>query len=1089
MKSAKKNVLLNAKQNELQKDVVSALFRDVSLTAQAINSYDDFVSRIVPYVIENHRPIEVRSDMTGFNPDVPTHIVKLENVRYDVPTTMEKNNDIRRCTPMEARLRDLMYSVPMYVDVRHTYTDATGARVDNVERQVYMARMPVMVRSSLCTTRGEDAFLTGECPHDPGGYFIVNGREKTLVVQERISPNLIFCFSVAECAYHAEYDPIANRVASLRIKVRKFGSSPFRVTLPGVDAEIPIILLFRMLGDVDGEWQMDIDVNDVRQSVEDASCALTQAASRDWMAQHCKSVDDVLTKMVYPNIAPDQKCRQLRLQWAAYLDCLHGRRKFDDRDHVRSKRLDTAGAMLGSMFSHLLYQMLSTIRKQCVALLNKNKRLRPHRLIQPSYITDGIKYALATGNWKIKSSAFAGRVGVSQLLNRNTYISCISQLRRVDTGIDSQQKIIAPRLLYGNQWGYMCPSETPEGGPCGLVKQLALSSYITTQCDTAKIHEIVQSFLRNNGGIVVFHNGAPIGTVNDAAVVVALRSARRSRTISSDVCVASRPQAVEIWTDSGRVSRPVFVVRDGELSLNSSQLSDLNAGRLRWDDLFSLGIVENLSIYEEEGTFIALTPADITLRHTHCELDPSLILGTLASTIPYPDHNQSPRNVYQSAMGKQAMGVYASNYAKRFDTNGHIMHYPQKPLVTTRAAKALCGDELPAGTQAIVAIMCFGGYNQEDSLLFNKAAIERGFGRSTTYRTYSASNASSRQASASEFKKEDGDRDDVTSTLDPDGLAQPNAFVKKGKAIFCTVSEGKKHPHIVKNKKSSGVVDATILFQNANGGQTAKTKIREQRIPCVGDKFSSRHGQKGTVGMIYSQEDLPFTAEGIVPDLIVNPHAIPSRMTIGHVFECVASKVAALLGIRVDATAFAHSSVDTICKMLKDAGFSEDGKEVMYHPYTGKRMKGRVFIGPTFYQRLKHMVDDKVHARAKGKIVSLTRQPVDGRANGGGLRWGEMERDCGVAHGASNVLHERMMISSDAYDAPICEHCGLIGTVVKGQGYETSKCTMCGSSDVHIVQMPYAGKLLMQELMCMGVSTKLILKQIVNSETKSETKR
>ena len=759
------------------------------------------------------------------------------------------------------------------------------------------------------------------------------------------------------------------------------------------------------------------------------------------------------------------------------------------------------------------------------------------------------------------------------------------------------------------------------------------------------------------------------------------------------------------------------------------------------------------------------------------------------------------------------MGVYATNYAKRFDTNGHIIHYPQKPLVTTRVAKALKGDELPAGMQAIVAIMCFGGYNQEDSLLFNRSAVERGFGRSTTFRTYTKSNSSTRQGPGSEFKKQET-YGNMTEDLDEDGLSLPSTDIKKGAAIFCNVSAGKKHPHIVKNKKSAGVVDATILFQNTNGGQTAKTRIREQRIPQVGDKFcqkmdsyvmtsngwvqlrditlqhkvatlrdgqyldyvhptnkyifdchdeelyhldaqqvriictknhklyvkkrdrkefefveakdafgkrvrhkkdatndrldqefiliggiqykmdpflkllgsfisdgyanrnfialcmkkqrkrdfiqpaleelgirysvhanhvrigatyrqlvdyfkvlsvgaankylpqfvwelsqrqsvilmnaliqgdgsynnngsagyytsgkqlaedvqrlalhcgwsgtiklvrekgydviingrkttsnydalvvrivkkknnpqvnhghvhqqtrqteeyvrytgqvgcievpkthlffykedlysppcwtgnSSRHGQKGTIGMMYSQEDLPFTAEGIVPDLIVNPHAIPSRMTIGHVFECVASKLAALTGQRVDATAFSHKPVDAICAMLKKAGFSEDGKEVMYHPHTGKPLKGRVFIGPTFYQRLKHMVEDKIHARATGKIVGLTRQPVDGRANGGGLRWGEMERDCGVASGAAAVLNERMMTSSDAYNAPLCEHCGLIGTVVADE--RGDYCTSCSKQDIHRVPMTYAGKLLMQELMSMGVSTQFRLKK------------
>ena len=1062
----------------MQTSVVDALFRDVSLTRQALYSFDDFTSRIIPAVIKNHRPVEIKSEWSQYDDNVPTHVIKLENPRFDVPSYMEKNGDIRRCTPMEARDRDLMYSSPVYVDVHYTNTNAEGARVTKVYSDVYLTRMPVMVRSSLCTLKTGNDFQNGECPHDPGGYFIINGKEKTLVVQERISPNMVFCFGAKECLYHAEYDSIAHRVATLRIRTRKFGTSAFRVSILGVEPEIPILILLRALGDEDDEWQLDISETDARSSVEDASVAKTKEEALGWLRKYCEDPEATLVRAVYPNMHSDVKCLHLRLQWKKYLSCLHGHIPFDDRDHVRSKRLDTAGAMMGSMFAHLFYQMLGTIRKNATALLNKNKSLRPNRLIQPQLITDGIKYALATGNWKIKSSAFAGRVGVSQLLNRNTYISCISQLRRVDTGIDSQQKIIAPRMLYGNQWGYFCPSETPEGGPCGLVKQLALTAYITTQCDTVPIHQTWKPFLTKGGTRLLFHNGAPVGRITDTRQLLnTLREARRARTISSDTCVAYEDENVYVWTDSGRVSRPVFVVRDGKLCVTKEQAADLDAGRLRWSDLFSLGVVENLSIYEEEHAFIALTPEKLSAEHTHCELDPALILGTLASTIPYPDHNQSPRNVYQAAMGKQAMGVYASNFAQRFDTCGHIMHYPQRPLVTTRVAKALCGDVLPAGTQAIVAIMCFGGYNQEDSLLFNRSAIERGFGRSTTYRTYSSSNASTRQAPASEFKKAETVFDDTTSTLDKDGLAVPNTYIDKGKAIFCNVTPGKKFPHIIKNKKAAGVVDATILFQNANGGQTAKTRIREQRIPEIGDKFSSRHGQKGTVGMMYSQEDLPFTAEGIVPDIIVNPHAIPSRMTIGHVTECVASKLAALTGTRVDATAFSHDSVEAICGMLRDAGYSEDCKEVMYHPHTGKPLKGRVFIGPTFYQRLKHMVGDKMHARAKGKIVGLTRQPVDGRANGGGLRWGEMERDCGVAHGASAVLHERMMISSDAYDATICEKCGLIGTVVLNQDNETV-CHMCGGNGVHTVQMPYAGKLMMQELMSMGISPKLILKQL-----------
>ena len=827
-------------------DVVDAFFRDTKLTKQALYSYDDFVSRIVPEVIANHRPIELKADLECFDDSVAPHKIRFVGVRYDIPSCVEKNGDIRRVSPMEARRRDLMYSAPMYVNIEYTHS-VDDQSVTETFSDVFFARMPVMVRSSLCLLKDTKAYTTGECPHDPGGYFIVNGKEKTLVVQERISPNIIFCFDTRECIYHAEYDPIGHRVASLRVKTRKFGSTPYKVSLPGMDLDIPIIILWRALGGEDDAWALHVDPKDAQSSLEDAKLSEDQATAMEWLGTYCEDPQDVLDRKVYPNMSTEMKAAHLCMQWSVYVRCLHRHAKkhetnetnadiFSDRDHVRSKRLDTAGGMLGSLFVHLFYQMIATLKKTCVALLNKNKRLRPNRLVQPQHITDGIKYALATGNWKIKNSAFAGRVGVSQMLNRNTYISCISQLRRVDTGIDSQQKIIAPRLLYGNQWGYMCPSETPEGGPCGLVKQLALSAYITTQCDTGPIFVIVQPFYEP-GPVVIFHNGAPVGfTSRCDELVSALRAARRSRTISTDACIAVENENVYIWTDSGRVSRPVFVVKQRQLQYTQSQIEDLKSGRLRWDDLFSLGIVENLSIYEEENCFIATTPEEMEDDHTHCELDPALILGTLASTIPYPDHNQSPRNVYQAAMGKQAMGVYASNFAKRFDTNGHIMHYPQKPLVTTRVAKSLCGDDLPAGTQAIVAIMCFGGYNQEDSLLFNKGAIDRGLGRSTTYRTYQKSNASSRQASGSEFKKQDTYAN-ITDTLDNDGLCFPGTKIKKGDAIFCNVTAGKKHPHIIKNKKTDGVVDQTILFQNANGGQTAKTRIREQRIPQIGDKF------------------------------------------------------------------------------------------------------------------------------------------------------------------------------------------------------------------------------------------------------------
>jgi len=318
----------------MQKHVVEALFRDVSLTAQAIHSYDDFVSRIVPEVVQNHRPVEVRSE---FSFEGPTHVIRLDGVRYGVPSCMEKNNDIRRYTPMEARNRDLMYSAPMFVNIKYTHSNDQGERVTDEYNDVYLARMPVMFRSSLCSSSRDKDYAQGECPHDPGGYFIVNGREKTLVVQERISPNIMFCFSPTECLYHAEYDPIAHRVATLRIKTRKFGASPYRVTLPGVEVEIPIVILFRALGDVEDQWQLHIDQDDFRASMSDAACAVTQAEALAWMGKYTEDPAAALARQVYPNVLPAKKTLQLALQWKKYLDCLHKRQPFDDRDQARAQ--------------------------------------------------------------------------------------------------------------------------------------------------------------------------------------------------------------------------------------------------------------------------------------------------------------------------------------------------------------------------------------------------------------------------------------------------------------------------------------------------------------------------------------------------------------------------------------------------------------------------------------------------------------------------------------------------------------------------------------------------------------------------------
>ena len=470
-----------------------------------------------------------------------------------------------------------------------------------------------------------------------------------------------------------------------------------------------------------------------------------------------------------------------------------------------------------------------------------------------------------------------------------------------------------------------------------------------------------------------------------------------------------------------------------------------------------------------------------------------MILGVAASIIPFPDHNQSPRNTYQSAMGKQAMGVFLTNYAVRMDTMANILYYPQKPLATTRAMEHLKFRELPAGQNAIVAIACYSGYNQEDSMIMNQSSIDRGFFRSLFFRSYMDLEKRQGMKALETFEKPS--RSDTLrlkhgtyEKLDDDGLIAPGVRVSGEDIIIGkttpippdTEELGQRTQYHTKRDAStplrsteSGIVDQVLLTTNGDGAKFVKVRMRTTKVPQIGDKFASRHGQKGTIGVTYRHEDMPFTAEGIVPDLIINPHAIPSRMTVAHLIECLLSKVSSLSGLEGDASPFTDVTAEAISKLLREHGYQSRGFEVMYNGHTGKKLMAQVFFGPTYYQRLRHMVDDKIHARARGPVQVLTRQPVEGRSRDGGLRFGEMERDCMIAHGAAGFLKERLMEASDAFRVHVCGSCGLM-TVIANLKKNQFECRSCkNKTNIYQIHIPYAAKLLFQELMAMNITPRL----------------
>lgn len=659
----------------------------------------------------------------------------------------------------------------------------------------------------------------------------------------------------------------------------------------------------------------------------------------------------------------------------------------------------------------------------------------------------------------------SAKAGVSQVLNRYTFASTLSHLRRTNTPIGRDGKIAKPRQLHNTHWGMVCPAETPEGQACGLVKNLALMAYISVGSPSAPIVEFLEEWGMENleefsadiaKATKVFVNGVWQGVHRDPAQLVStVKSLRRRGDIQPEVSIVRdvRERELRIFTDAGRVCRPLFVVEDQQLVLrrehidalaNDESMSEEDPPSMKWADLVDQGIIEYLDAEEEETTMIAMTPEDVDMSRqftetgtvnasasadssatvkttsgakthtwTHCEIHPAMILGICASIIPFPDHNQSPRNTYQSAMGKQAMGVYLTNYQVRMDTMANILYYPQKPLATTRSMEYLHFRELPAGQNAVVAILCYSGYNQEDSVIMNQSSIDRGLFRSLYYRSYMDQEKKSGTMPIEEFEKPTRDttlrlKHGTYEKLDGDGLVGLGERVSGediiiGKtAPIPTDSEemGQRLKTHTKRDVSTplkstenGLVDQVLLTTNSEGLKFVKIRVRSTRIPEIGDKFASRHGQKGTIGITYRHEDMPFSAEGITPDLIINPHAIPSRMTIGHLVECLLSKLSTITGNEGDATPFSEVTVEAISTLLKQYGYHSRGLEVMYNGHTGRKLQAQVYLGPTYYQRLKHMVGDKIHARARGPVQILTRQPVEGRSRDGGLRFGEMERE------------------------------------------------------------------------------------------------
>ncbi|KAJ7556830.1 hypothetical protein O6H91_05G100400 [Diphasiastrum complanatum] len=1096
-----------------------------------------------------------------------TYKIRFGQIYLSKPMMTESDGETQTLFPKAARLRNLTYSAPLYADITKYVIRKGEDGEEEMEQEdlakVFIGKVPIMLRSSYCTLyENSDKDLTelGECPYDQGGYFIINGSEKVLIAQEKMSTNHVYVFKKRQpnkYAYVAEVRSMAetqNKPASsmfVRMLSRagaKGGSSGqyIRATLPYIRTEIPIIVVFRALGfvaDKDILEHICYDFSDtammelLRPSLEEAFVIQNQQVALDYIGKRGSTVGvtrekrikyakEILQKEMLPHVGVGEYCETKKAYFFGYiihrlLLCALGRRAEDDRDHYGNKRLDLAGPLLGGLFRMLFRKLTKDVRGYLQKCVDSGKEINLAYAVKAKTITSGLKYSLATGNWGQANTAGV-RAGVSQVLNRLTFASTLSHLRRLNSPIGREGKLAKPRQLHNSHWGMMCPAETPEGQACGLVKNLALMAYITVgsaanpilvfleEWSTENFEEISPAVIPQSTKIFV--NGCWVGIHRDPEhLVKTLRQLRRQVDVNTEVGVVRdiRLKELRLYTDYGRCSRPLFIVEKQRLLIKKSHIQALQQKESPeggWFELVSKGFIEYVDTEEEETTMISMTISDLinarnnpneaySDTYTHCEIHPSLILGVCGSIIPFPDHNQSPRNTYQSAMGKQAMGIYVTNYQLRMDTLAYVLYYPQKPLVTTRAMEHLHFRQLPAGINAVVAIACYSGYNQEDSVIMNQSSVDRGFFRSIFYRSYRDEEKKQGTLVKEEFERPNrenttGMRHGSYDKLDDDGLAPPGTRVSGEDVIIGKTTPlpqdetGTQAQRYTKRDQStclrqseSGMIDQVVLTTNADGLRFVKVRVRSIRIPQIGDKFSSRHGQKGTVGMTYTQEDMPWTQEGITPDIIVNPHAIPSRMTIGQLIECIMGKVAAHMGKEGDATPFTDVTVDNISKALHKCGYQMRGFETMYNGHTGRRLNAMIFIGPTYYQRLKHMVDDKIHSRGRGPVQILTRQPAEGRSRDGGLRFGEMERDCMIAHGAAHFLKERLFDQSDAYRVHVCELCGLIA--IANLKKSTFECRGCkNKTEIVQVHIPYACKLLFQELMSMAIAPRMFTKEV-----------